>query len=31
MVTHEPEYAALGHRILVLADGVIVSDISKSS
>ncbi len=26
MVTHEPEYAALGHRVLIMADGVIVSD-----
>lgn len=26
MVTHEPEYAALGHRILLLADGKIVED-----
>lgn len=26
MVTHEPEYARLGHRILQLADGKIVSD-----
>lgn len=26
MVTHEPEYAALGDRVLMLADGKIVSD-----
>lgn len=26
MVTHEPEYAALAHRIITLADGKIVSD-----
>lgn len=26
MVTHEPEYAALGHRVLLLADGKIVGD-----
>lgn len=26
MVTHEPEYAALAHRVITLADGKIVSD-----
>lgn len=26
MVTHEPEYAALAHRIITLADGKIISD-----
>ncbi len=29
MVTHEPEYAALGDRVLTLADGKIISDIEN--
>ncbi len=31
MVTHEPEYAILGHRTLVLADGKIVEDKKNKS
>jgi putative ABC transport system ATP-binding protein len=29
MVTHEPEYAKLAHRTLVMADGSIVEDIKN--
>lgn len=31
MVTHEPEYASLGHRTLVLADGKIIEDKKNKS
>ena len=26
MVTHEPEYALLAHRTILMADGVIIDD-----
>lgn len=29
MVTHEPEYAAMAHRIITMADGQVVSDVKK--